>query len=359
VHRPAPTVAARAIAAFGEAQRMAPSSLHHLSKLLRYGTERYPEKVARGLLILNAASLGNAVFALGFALYDAVAGLWTLVTINLLYAIFMVGIPLWHRLGPLAAPLAFLVASYASIFVICSMLGTDCGMQVQYLAIAAGAVLVVGTDRPIFLAVTGSVAVALFIALEILVPADTGLLTKRQMLENFAGCIVGTSLILFAIVFYAVRQTARAEEVAEREYTRSETLLRNILPRSDRRPPEVLDPDHSRQVRQRVRSVRRHGRLHDQGQSGVSASGGPAARQRIHGVRPARRGARAGKDQDDRRRLHGRQRRSRRARGPCAGFGTLCSRHAPGHREPPRPARRCGADPDRDIERPAGGGRRG
>ena len=209
---------------------MAPSPLHHLSKLLRYGTERYPEKVARGLLILNAASLGNAVFALGFALYDAVAGLWTLVTINLLYAIFMVGIPLWHRLGPLAAPLAFLVASYASIFVICSMLGTDCGMQVQYLAIAAGAVLVVGTARPIFLAVTGSVAVALFIALEILVPADTGLLTKRQMLENFAGCIVGTSLILFAIVFYAVRQTARAEEVAEREYTRSETLLRNILP---------------------------------------------------------------------------------------------------------------------------------
>ena len=209
---------------------MSPSPLHHLSKLICYGTERYPEKVARGLLILNAASLGSAVFALGFALYDAVAGLWTLVTINLLYAIFMVGIPLWHRLGPLAAPLAFVVASYTSIFVICSMLGTDCGMQVQYLAIAAGTVLVVGTDRLVFLAVTGSVAVALFIALEILVPADTGLLTKRQMLENFAGCIVGTSLILFAIVFYAVRQTARAEEVAEREYTRSETLLRNILP---------------------------------------------------------------------------------------------------------------------------------
>ena len=142
----------------------------------------------------------------------------------------MVGIPLWHRLGPLAAPLAFVVASYTSIFVICSMLGTDCGMQVQYLAIAAGTVLVVGTHRLVFLAVVGSVAVALFIALEILVPADTGLLTKRQMLENFAGCIVGTSLILFAIVFYAVRQTARAEEVSEREYTRSETLLRNILP---------------------------------------------------------------------------------------------------------------------------------
>jgi adenylate cyclase len=51
-------------------------------------------------------------------------------------------------------------------------------------------------------------------------------------LENFVGCIVGTSLILFAIVFYAVRETARAEAVAEREYKRSESLLVNILHRS-------------------------------------------------------------------------------------------------------------------------------
>ena len=71
-----------AIAASGDAQLMSPSSLHHLSKLVSFGTERYPEKVARGLRILNAASLGNLVFALGFALYDAVAGLWTLGRLN-------------------------------------------------------------------------------------------------------------------------------------------------------------------------------------------------------------------------------------------------------------------------------------
>ena len=73
-------------------------------------------------------------------------------------------------------------------------------------------------------------AVSLVIALEIMIPADTGLLTERQMLENFVGCTVGTSLILFAIVFYAVREAARAEAVAEREYQRSERLLVNILP---------------------------------------------------------------------------------------------------------------------------------
>jgi adenylate cyclase len=204
--------------------------MRQLSKIIGYGTEHYPEKVARGLRVLNATTSGGSVFVLGFALYDAVAGLWTLVTINVLTALFLAAIPLWHRVGPLAGPLVYIVGSYTAIFVICSMLGTDSGMQVQYLAIAAGAVLVVGTERLTFLAIIGSVAVSLFIALEILVPDDTGLLTKRQMLENFIGCIIGTSLILFAIVFSAVRETARAEAVAEREYKRSEGLLVNILP---------------------------------------------------------------------------------------------------------------------------------
>jgi adenylate cyclase len=204
--------------------------MRQLSKVISYGTERYSAKVARGLRVLNAASLGGAVFSLWFALYDAAAGLWTLVTINVLYALFLVIMPLWHRVGPLAAPLAYVAGTYTTIFVICSMLGTDCGMQVQYLAVAAGTVLVIGTERLTLLAIVGSVAVSLVIALEILVPGDTGLLTKRQMLENFFGCIVGTSLILFAIVFYAVREAARAEAVAEREFKRSESLLVNILP---------------------------------------------------------------------------------------------------------------------------------
>jgi adenylate cyclase len=76
----------------------------------------------------------------------------------------------------------------------------------------------------------GTLAVGLIIALELLVPHDTGLLSKRQMLDNFVGCIFGTSLILFAIVFYAVHEAARAEAIAENELQRSESLLVNILP---------------------------------------------------------------------------------------------------------------------------------
>ena len=41
---------------------------------------------------------------------------------------------------------------------------------------------------------------------------------------------MSSTAILFSIIFYAVRQLARAEAAAEREYERSESLLSNILP---------------------------------------------------------------------------------------------------------------------------------
>lgn len=198
---------------------------------ISYGTERYPEKVARRLRVLNITVWSGAVFALGFAIYDLFdRTLWKVAAINVLVSIFLLTIPLWHRFGELAAPLVYIVGSYTAIFVICSMLGTDCGMQVQYLAIAAGAVLVLGPERFFISVAFGIMAVVLIISLELLVPHDTGLLSERAMLENFIACIIGTCLILFAVVYYAVWQADHAETVAEREYQRSESLLGNILP---------------------------------------------------------------------------------------------------------------------------------
>jgi adenylate cyclase len=200
---------------------------------ISYGTEKYPEKVARGLRVLNATAWGGSMLVLGFALYDLFnPKLWTLAGINVVTAVFLAAIPIWHRFGPLAAPIIYVVGAYTAIFGICSMLGTDSGMQMQYLAIAAGLVLVVGTERIGLIAAAAAAALGLIIALEILVPRDTGLLSPGDMLANFIACIVGTGLILLAIVFYAVREAARAQAAAEREYERSEALLANMLPPS-------------------------------------------------------------------------------------------------------------------------------
>src|SRR5690606_35288408 len=129
-----------------------------LLKIIGYGTERYPEKTARGLRVLNVTAWAGALFSLAFAVYDAAAELWTIVVINIVAAAFQATVPLWHRFGPLAAPLVYVVGVFANITLICSLLGTDSGMQFQYLAIAAGIVLVVGTERVALLAAVGAVA---------------------------------------------------------------------------------------------------------------------------------------------------------------------------------------------------------
>jgi adenylate cyclase len=69
------------------------------------------------------------------------------------------------------------------------------------------------------------------------------------MLGGFIGSVSSSIAIIFAIVLYAVRETEKAETVAEFEYERSESLLRNILPaataeRLKSRPDKVIADRH-------------------------------------------------------------------------------------------------------------------
>lgn len=62
-------------------------------------------------------------------------------------------------------------------------------------------------------------------------PRDTGFVSPTFLFfTNFAMGVVLSTITLLGIIFYAVRQIRRAEETAERERERSETLLANILP---------------------------------------------------------------------------------------------------------------------------------
>jgi adenylate cyclase len=77
----------------------------------------------------------------------------------------------------------------------------------------------------------GVAAIGLIIAVHLIFPANTGFATPWAMFYvNFLSNVIGSSVLLFAIVYYAVRQIGRAEEAAEREHARSEALLANILP---------------------------------------------------------------------------------------------------------------------------------
>src|SRR5215213_2139614 len=105
---------------------------------ISYGTEGYPEKVARRLRVLNVTTWSDSAVASSFAIADAFdPNLWTVAGISAVVACLLAAVPLLHRFDELAAVLAFGVVAYGAIFLICSMLGTDSGMQIQYLALAA------------------------------------------------------------------------------------------------------------------------------------------------------------------------------------------------------------------------------
>jgi len=218
---------------------------------IRYGTERYPEKVARRLRALNIAAWLAATVPAFFALVrflDPRPGMWKIATVNALAALGYASIPLLHRFGPQAAPIAFVIFAYAFIFWVSSVFGTDGGRNLYYFTATALGILLIGTERFLLTIAFGIIAAGLIIIEQTVLPRDTGFVSPTELFfASFVTSVVASSAILYGIIFYAVRQFARAEEAAEREHQRSEGLLVNILPPSvaerlkDRVDSEIAD----------------------------------------------------------------------------------------------------------------------
>jgi adenylate cyclase len=117
-----------------------------------------------------------------------------------------------------------------------------------YFTAGALGILLLGAERVFLCIVIGAVATGLLIVLHIGVwPRDINFPGFPSSPLTFVFNVLCYSAILYGIVFYAVRQYTRAEERAERERQRSESLLVNILPPSIaerlKRRPEVAIAD--------------------------------------------------------------------------------------------------------------------
>ena len=198
---------------------------------LRFGTERYPEKVARRLRRLNiatwVAAATHAFYALVLFFYPT---LHWLSAGNAVAALLYAGIPLLHRLGSLAGPVAGISLLYADIFVYISLLGIGIGIQFYYLLGVALTVLYIGTEHVALASASGAVAATLIVILQLTVPYDTGVIPEPLVWVSIVTNAIVSCGLLIVIVSYALRQAARAEATAERGYERSERLLTNILP---------------------------------------------------------------------------------------------------------------------------------
>jgi adenylate cyclase len=190
------------------------------------------ERVARHLRVLTVAARIGAVISGFFGIQQLVIGYYALWigVLNLLAAVIYFFIPLLYRFGDLLAPLVFFVVSYLTITVVGWHIGTDSGVQFYFLVAASIMVLVLGIEHVVLASVLAALGAATVIALEFLVPDDTGVLPAWAQTSGFVITTISAWVLVVAVVAYALREIARARVAMEAEYERSERLLTNILP---------------------------------------------------------------------------------------------------------------------------------
>jgi adenylate cyclase len=199
---------------------------------VRFGTERYPDKLARRLRTVN---FGTRIAAAGHALFFVVtlayfARLWWLVLVHTVMMLLFAGVPLLHRLGPLAGGVVTLVLFSSELLVFTYLIGTGAGIQFHFLLVVALTVLYLGAENTAVTTASAAIAAALIVVVQLTVPDDTGLLPRSLVVTALVSNAVLACGSLLLVASYALGEVARAETVAEREYQRSERLLANILP---------------------------------------------------------------------------------------------------------------------------------
>lgn len=194
--------------------------------------QHWAEAVTRPQRILNIAAWIAAFVTATLGILQTVTGdkVFYIGVINLCTAALFLMLPLLHRFGSLIAAVVFVIIAFSSLTFVGSQLGTDSGVQFYYLVSASLAVLVMGDEHLWLAGTTVAVGAALVVAMQFLVPGDTGLQPEWALTAGFVVSTVGASLMIFATVWYAMREVSRAEAAMEVEYSRSEALLANILP---------------------------------------------------------------------------------------------------------------------------------
>jgi adenylate cyclase len=194
----------------------------------------YAERIARNRKVINITATIAAFVSASFSVMQLVTehGIWRVVLINFVGSAIFATIPLLHRFGELVAPLLLVLTTYVVLSIVTWNVGTAAGLQFYYLVAATVVVLVLGIDHILLACTLVAIGAAIVITLEFTVPADTGLQPSWALPLGFVVSTISACTIAIASVWYALRETERAEEAMEEEYNRSESLLANILPSS-------------------------------------------------------------------------------------------------------------------------------
>ncbi|MCT7659921.1 adenylate/guanylate cyclase domain-containing protein [Mycobacterium deserti] len=196
-------------------------------------TRHHAQRTARHLRLLTVTSRIAAVVSAFFGVQGVFVyrgDEWWIGAVNLASAAVFYLIPLLYRFGELVPALVFFFAAYASITVVCWHLGTGSGLPFYYLVAATLMALILGSDRLVLTWALAALSGATVIALELLVPDNTGVQPDWSFQTGFILTVVTAWIMVVAVVSFALREIRRAREAMEAEYERSERLLTNILP---------------------------------------------------------------------------------------------------------------------------------
>lgn len=196
--------------------------------------QHYAASAARRARILNVAAWLAVMVSVSFIAIQLFMGswYWQVISINLVGTTIFMIVPFLHRFGELVGPLTFFGAAYMTVFASLWDVGTNSGGQLFFLVGACLAVLLLGIEHIALASCLAALAAALVIASEFLVPQDTGLQPEWATATGFVITTVSSVVLVVVTVWFALRDTARAEAVMESQYQRSEALLTNILPPS-------------------------------------------------------------------------------------------------------------------------------
>ena len=163
--------------------------------------------------------------------------------LNVASAVIFLSIPKLYRFGDVVAPVVFIVVAYTVITIVSTYIGSGIGLQFYYIVAAALVVLVLGIEHMVIASVLAVIGAGVVIALELWVPHSTGVQPDWAFKLGFVINTASVWVLIIATVWFAMRETARAERAMEAEYQRSETLLANILPASI--AERLKDPAHT------------------------------------------------------------------------------------------------------------------
>lgn len=196
--------------------------------------QHYAASAARRGRVLSIATGLAVMILLLFVCVQTTTGTWSwrINSINIVAAVVFSLVPWLRRFGELVAPVTFMCAAYVSIVASCLAVGTGSGGQYFFVVGACLVVLLLGIEHILLAAFLAAIAAGLLVAVEFLVPRDTGVQPAWATSMGFVVTTVSAVVMVVVTVWYALRDTARAETVMEAQYERSETLLENILPAS-------------------------------------------------------------------------------------------------------------------------------